>query len=157
MNGDSMIKRLLESHTFADQLIPEHIDTLAGLAEPQRYKVGEYLTRTGKPATHCFLICYGQVTVELYEPGRGPRAVETLSPADSILGCSWLLKPYTWCFDSRAVEPTETLALDTKALRAACETDHEFGYQVLMKFVSVFAERLRTSRIQLTDMYSAKE
>ena len=156
MSGELLIRELLENHTFADQLAPEHINTLAALAESRSYKVGEYLTRTGKPATHCHLICHGQVSVELYEPGRGPCAVETLSSADSVLGWSWLVEPYTWCFDSRAVEPTEALALETKALRAAFETDHEFGYQVLMRFVPVFAERIRTSRLQLTDMYSSK-
>ena len=156
MSAELLIKKLLENHAFVDPLAPEHIDTLTDLAEPRNYEVGEYLTRTGKPATHCYLICCGQVSVELYEPGRGPRSVETLSSADSVLGWSWLVKPYTWCFDSRAIEPTQTLALDAKALRAACENDHEFGYQVLMQLVTVFAERLRTSRLQLTDMYSTK-
>lgn len=157
MSDDKTIRKLLVSHAFADELEPKYIDLLAEIAEPRDFDTGDFLTRMGKPANQCFLICKGQVSVELYQPGRGSRAVETLNPTDSVLGWSWLVTPYTWCFDSRAIEPTETLALDTKALRDACEADHEFGYQVLKRFTTVFAERLRATRLQLTDMYSSEE
>lgn len=157
MSDEKTIRELLVAHAFANELDPEQIDLLAGIAEPHNFAAGEFLTRMGKPANQCFLICKGQVSVELYQPGRGSRSVETLSPTDSVLGWSWLVTPYTWCFDSRAIEPTETLALDTKMLRDACEEDHEFGYQILKRFTTVFAERLRATRLQLTDMYSTEQ
>jgi CRP/FNR family transcriptional regulator, cyclic AMP receptor protein len=157
MSDETNIRKLLTAHAFGELLEPEHVDTLTDLATPRDFQRGDFLTRMGKPATQCYLICRGQVTIELYQPGRGSRSVETLSPTDSVLGWSWLVTPYTWCFDSRAIEPTQTLALDTKGLRDACEENHEFGYQVLKRFTTVFAERLRATRLQLTDMYSMEQ
>ena len=73
--------------------------------------------------------------------------------AGEILGWSWLVPPYRWHFDARAVELTRAIALDGKCLREKCEEDHDLGYEVMRRFVVIIAQRLEETRLQLLDVY----
>jgi hypothetical protein len=70
-----------------------------------------------------------------------------------ILGWSWLIPPYNWHFDARAVELTRAIALDGKCLRNKCEQDHDLGYELLKRFAHIMEQRLQATRLQLLDVY----
>jgi len=78
---------------------------------------------------------------------------ETLE-ADDILGWSWLVAPYYWRFDARAMEVTRAIALDGKCLRSKCEENHDLGYNLLKRFVAIVEQRLQSTRMQLLDVYA---
>ena len=122
------LERVLKEHPFLCDLNPEHIETLVGCASNRRFAGGEYLSREGEKADEFFLIRAGQVALETYVPQRGGLRLETLHEGD-VLGWSWLVEPYRWHFDARAVSQVRALALDGKCLRQKCETDHELGYR----------------------------
>jgi hypothetical protein len=70
-----------------------------------------------------------------------------------VVGWSWLIPPYTWLFDARAVEPTGAVSFDGLCLRGKCEEDPRLGYE-LMKLVSqVMFSRLVAARVRLLDLY----
>jgi CRP-like cAMP-binding protein len=92
------------------------------------------------------------VALEIVAPQRGPIIVETLGEGD-ILGWSWLIPPYNWHFDARAVELTRAIALDGKCLRTKCEADHDLGYELLKRFTNIMEQRLEATRLQLLDIY----
>jgi uncharacterized membrane protein YgcG len=70
-----------------------------------------------------------------------------------VVGWSWLVPPYSWLFDARAVEPTGAVAFDGLCLRGKCEEDPKLGYE-LMKLVSqVMFSRLVAARVRLLDLY----
>jgi hypothetical protein len=55
-------------------------------------------------------------------PNGGAMTVLTVG-AGEVLGWSWLVPPYRWNFDARALEPTRAIALDGKCLRTKAEQD----------------------------------
>ena len=50
------------------------------------------------------------VALEVHVPNRGALVFETRDD-DGVLGWSWLIPPYRWHFDARALVPTRATAL----------------------------------------------
>jgi len=141
---------LLTAHPFFADMGPRLLDELAGCAKNERFDDGEHLFREGQFADRFFILRHGQVAVEVSVPERGAVVLETLHE-DDILGWSWLVAPYRWTFDARAVGLVRAVSLDGVCLRAKMETDAELGYALLSRFVPVMGERLRAARLQLLD------
>ncbi|MBL8222353.1 MAG: cyclic nucleotide-binding domain-containing protein, partial [Bryobacterales bacterium] len=76
----------------------------------------EYIFRQGEEANHFYLIRQGKVTKEISPPQSEPLVVQTLEEGD-ILGWSWLVPPYQWKYDAKAVTMTRAIALDGACLR----------------------------------------
>jgi CRP-like cAMP-binding protein len=146
------LERILSSHRFFQGLAPRYLELLVGCAANVRFAADEFLFRTGEEANHFFLIREGKVALEISAPGRTPIIVQTLRE-DEILGWSWLIPPYHWQLDARAMEPTRALALDGKCMRTKCEADHNLGYELLKRFAHIIEERLQQTRLQLLDVY----
>jgi CRP/FNR family cyclic AMP-dependent transcriptional regulator len=146
------LERILSAHPFFQHLEPQHVELLVGCAANVRFDAGQFLFHTGEEANQFFLIRQGTVALELAAPGRPPLTLQTLGEGE-ILGWSWLIPPYYWMFDARAVEPTRALALDGKCLRTKCEADHDLGYELLKRFAHIMEQRLQATRLQLLDVY----
>ena len=146
------LERVLREHPFVRDLKAEHIETLVGCASNRKFHPGEYLARERQQADEFFLIREGQVVLELYLPQRGGLQIETLGEGE-ILGWSWLVQPYRWHYDARAVTLVRALALDGKCLRRKSETDFELGYRLFQRFATIMEQRLQATRLQLLDVY----
>jgi CRP-like cAMP-binding protein len=142
---------LLSAHPFFAGLGPRLLSELAGCARNERFEAGETLFREGGFADRFYILRHGQVAVEVRVPGQGAVVLETLH-TDDVLGWSWLVAPYHWTFDARAVGLVRATSLDAVCLRAKMETDHELGYHLLSRFVPVMGERLRAARLQMLDL-----
>jgi CRP-like cAMP-binding protein len=147
------LEPILAAHPFFQRLAPEHLKLLVGCATNVRFDAGAFLFRTGEDANQFFLIREGAVALEAAAPGRVPVVVQTLG-AGEILGWSWLIPPYHWTFDARALEPTRAIALDGRCLREKCEADHDLGYELLKRISHILWERLEAERVQLLDAYA---
>jgi CRP-like cAMP-binding protein len=110
------------------------------------------LFREGEPANQFYLIREGNVALEVYAPGRGQVVLQTIG-AGELIGWSWLIPPYKWCVDGRAIAFVHTIALDGKCLRGKCDENPRLGYELLKRVAGVFAERLLAARLQLLDVY----
>ncbi len=95
------------------------------------------------------------MAIETYVPQRGSVMIDTYGEGD-VLGWSWLVPPYNWHFDARALELTRVIALDGKCLRKKCEEDRYFGYELLKRFTKIIEQRLESIRIQLIDVYGTQ-
>ncbi|MBZ5538705.1 MAG: cyclic nucleotide-binding domain-containing protein [Acidobacteriia bacterium] len=146
------LRPVLAEHPFLSDLSPRHLDLVVGCASNVRFEAGKYLFREEEDANQFYIIREGKVAVEIRTPHRGPLTVQTVS-AGEILGWSWLLPPYQWHFDARAVEPTRAIALDGKCLRVKCENDHDLGYELLKRFAQIMEQRLEATRLQVLDIY----
>ena len=146
------LERILGAHPFFKELGAQHLDLLVSCASNVRFAAGEFLFRTGEEANQFFLVRHGKVALEISAPGRPPLIVQTLADGD-IIGWSWLIPPYHWRFDGRAVEPVRALALDGKCMRTKCESDHDLGYELIKRFAHIVEERLQATRLQLFDVY----
>jgi len=146
------LERILTEHPFLEGLDKKHIQLLVGCASNVIFKAGDFVFREGEPADSFYFIRHGRVLIETYVPQKGPIMIRSREEGE-ILGWSWLVPPYRWHFDARAVELTRAIALDGKCLREKCREDHDLGYEVMKRFALIIAERLEATRLQLMDIY----
>ncbi|MDP3063773.1 MAG: cyclic nucleotide-binding domain-containing protein [Chloroflexota bacterium] len=146
------LEPILAAHPFLKDLAPRHLAVLVGCASNVRFDAGQFLFHEGEEANHFYIVRRGRVALEIAAPGRAPIVIQTIGEGE-VLGWSWLLPPYRWHFDARAVELTRAIALDGGCLRTRCEEDHDLGYELLKRFAAVVVDRLQATRLQLMDVY----
>lgn len=128
------------------------LEYIAGCGQNVRFAAGERLFREGDPADTFYVLRHGAIALEIAVAGRPPLVIETLHDGE-VVGWSWLVPPYRWTFDARAVEPTAAVALDGACLRGKCEQDPALGYELFQRFSQVMLERLQATRLRLLDIY----
>jgi CRP/FNR family cyclic AMP-dependent transcriptional regulator len=146
------ITELLSEHDFLAGLSPATVEFIAGCGENAHFATDEHLFRENEPADRFFIVRDGRVALETYVPGRGSLTIDTVGPA-TLLGISWLVPPYRWTMDGRAVDPVRAVALDGACIRAKCEADPQVGFELMKRLVVVVEGRLRSARIRLLDLY----
>ncbi len=149
------LEPILSEHPFLHGLAPRLLALLVGCAANVRFDAGQFIFRDDDPADHFYLIRAGKVAIEIPVPGRGTANIQTLGEGE-VLGWSWLVPPYCWRFDARAVEPTRAIALDGKCLRGKFEADHTLGYELLKRFAPIIGQRVEATRLQLLDLYGTR-
>jgi len=149
------LEPILAEHPFIKGLEPHHVQLIVGCASNMRFDPGQFILREGEEANQFYIIRKGKVALEIFSPERGPIIIDTLVDGD-VLGWSWLIPPYHWRFDARAVELTRAIALDGKCLRTKCEEDHHLAYELLKRFAAIMEQRLQATRLQLMDIYGVK-
>jgi CRP/FNR family transcriptional regulator, cyclic AMP receptor protein len=150
--SQSELQATLSEHAFVRGLSERSVAALAASVSLVDYGPDQLLGREGEPAEVFYLIRAGRVALEIHTPTRGAVRIQTVGVGEPV-GWSWLVPPHRWQFDVRAVELTQTIAIDGAGLREKCERDHELGYQLLKRLVTVIAGRLAATRLQLLDIY----
>lgn len=146
--------KIVREHPFLAGLGEEAIALISGCARNVRFEAGQYLFREGAPADEFFMVRHGRVALEMTTPGRGAFTFQTLREND-IVGLSWLIPPYRWTYDARALELVRAIGIDAKCLRRKCDADAGFGYAMMMRFVPVLVDRLTATQLQALDVYGA--
>jgi len=146
------LERIVKEHPFFAGLGEEFGNLVSGCAQNARFEAGQYLFHEGDPADQFYLIRHGRVALELAAPGRGALTFLTLNEGD-IVGVSWLVPPYRWTDDARALGLVRAISIDAACLRRKCEADHDLGYEMMKRFVPVLVERLEATRLQILDVY----
>jgi len=143
---------LLGGHPFFAGLGVDAMELVAGCASNVQFAEGHYIFSQGEEASRFYVIRRGRVALEIRSPERGPLVIETIDQGQ-VLGWSWLVPPYRYFFDARAVAPVSATALDGACLRGKSEADPELGYELLKRVTAEMYRRLQASRIQLLDLY----
>ena len=150
------LTNLIEQHPLLKDISDVHLAELAECANYQTFNAGHLIFREGAEADKCFLIQEGTVSLEIFNLERGNILVQTLGPGD-VLGWSWLVSPYKWRFDAKALKTVKAIVLDGTLLRKKCSEDPSFGYELLKKFVLVLEQRLHATRLQLLEVYGMQK
>jgi CRP/FNR family cyclic AMP-dependent transcriptional regulator len=149
------LEPVLAEHPFFKGLKRNHLQLIVGCASNVRFNAREFIFKEGEEANLFYLIRHGNVALEISAPEHATMTIQTIGKGD-ILGWSWLIPPYHWLFDARAIELTRAIALDGKCLRTKCEQDHDLGYELLKRFAHIMDERLQATRLQLLDVYGKR-
>jgi len=144
----------LNKFPFFKGMKNEHIELLSQHMEKDAFKVNEYIVKEGEPASKFFLILKGRVSIEMLSSEGKPFSIQTLTTGD-IVGWSWMIPPYLSQFSVRALEATEMLVMDGELLKKKSEKNHEFGYELLKRLVSIFVQRLQATRQHLIALYNS--
>lgn len=132
-----------------------HLEQIARIGTLVDHPAETTLCERGTPAETLQVLLSGRVSLTLEVPGREPATMVALSRGD-VLGwsalCGWAATS-TWTMTARATKACRCLLIPGAALRALCDRDHEFGFQVMRFAFEVLALRLEDCRLQQLDMY----
>jgi CRP-like cAMP-binding protein len=149
------IVELVASHPFAVGLNDEHVELVAACARNISLETGEMLCVEGASADTFYLLRRGHVSIEVHQAGLGAIVIETVGPGD-VVGWSWLVPPYRWTFDARALQPVGALAIDGACLRAKSLDDSALGFALLSRVTQELLQRLQATRVRLLDLYGGQ-
>ena len=146
------MEELLGSHPFFAGLGASAVQLIAGCASNVHFAAGDYIFGEGEAASRL-----------LRDPARkggagnplahtGPLVIDTMDEGE-VLGWSWLVPPYRYFGDARAVTPVSAIAMDGACLRGKCEADAEIGYQLLKRVTTVMYHRMQSARVRMLDLY----
>ncbi len=144
----------LRRHRFVAEFEPEHIARLGDLAEEVHFAESQIIFREGDDYSVFYLLGEGMVALELEMPGTVLR-VQTLHAGDE-LDWSAVLPHAGKHFQARALSPVTALAFEGAKLLAAFKADPAFGLAFMLRLMGVVSDRLRATRVQLLDLYSAE-
>jgi CRP-like cAMP-binding protein len=143
---------IVREHPLFAPLSRAQARIVAGCASNVVFDADTEIFHTGEKADTFYLLRHGRVALDVYAGERGALTIDTLGPRD-LLGWSWLIPPYRWQFDARAVDLVRAVAFDGACLRRKIEDDHDLGYHLYVRFSRVLLERLQTTRLRLVDVY----
>lgn len=149
------LERIVLAHPFFAGLEAELGPIVSGCARNHRFLAGQYLGREGDAADEFFLIRHGKVALEILPPGQSPIVFSTEGEGE-IVGTSWLVPPYRWRFDARAVEMTRAIGIDARCIRDKCESDPRVGYAMMKRLAPLLVRRLDETRLQILDVYGKR-
>jgi CRP-like cAMP-binding protein len=138
-----------------DDLPAGTVGLLARLGRERAFDPDDRLFTMDAPADTFHIVVSGLVAIEVVGPGSEPVVIETIGPGD-LVGISWLLPPHRWVFTARAIEPTETVAIDAVELRRRCDEDPVLGYHLHRRVAGVIHHRLMATRLRVLDLYGPR-
>ena len=136
---------IASTHPLLAGLADGSVTQLAGCAQNVAFDAGDLLLAEGGPADTFYLVRRGLVAIEIHAPGRGPITIETVGPGGTV-GWSWLVPPYRWQFDARALQDVGAIAVDGACLREKAEADPALGYTLMKQVAAILLERLQMTR-----------
>ncbi len=148
------LERILAEHPFFAGLDGAFIQLACGCAKNARFEAGQFIFHEGEAADRFYLIREGSVALQVSAPGRGASTFLTLGRGE-VFGVNWLVPPYRWVYDAKALDLTRAIAMDATCLRSKCEADHDLGYDIMKRLMPILIERLHTTRLQFLDLYGA--
>jgi CRP-like cAMP-binding protein len=146
------LERILGEHPFFGGMEEPYLQLFVDCASNIRFNAGDMIFREGGEADTFYLIRHGKVALETSAPEVGSVIVRTVSEGE-VLGFSWMVAPYRWRFDARAMEPVRAIALDGRCLRSRSEEDHDLGYELMKRCAQIMETTLQAARLQLLDVY----
>lgn len=143
---DATIDAHIRHNPFFEDLPEPYLTLLSSHASLRTYRAQERVFPQDATADEFFIVCDGEVALEV--PAISGDALNLLTVREGqILGWSWLIPPYRWLFDARAIAPTTLIVFDGKKLRAACDDDPKLGYDLLRRFAALMGARLSAARL----------
>src|SRR5690348_13401340 len=149
------MEELLGEHPFFVGLGASALRLTAGCASNVHFAAVDRIFDEAGEGSGFSVIRQGGVALEVHSPTRGPRVIDTVE-AGEVLGWSWLVPPYRYFGDARAVTPVSATALDGTCLRGKCDADPELGYQLMKRVTSVMYRRLESARVRMLDLYGPR-
>jgi CRP-like cAMP-binding protein len=142
---ESAMRDILVTHPFLHGMPERHLSKLVKNAMLTHFDEGEVIFEEDSPANRFYLIRSGEVSLEAERLDLPSVIVQKIGPGD-VLGWSWLFPPFFWQFGARATKPTEAVFLYGTQLRAECEADHDFGFELMKRTARVMVDRLQGAR-----------
>jgi CRP-like cAMP-binding protein len=152
--GKKTLTELLRANPWFATLGEPQFEAMLAIASEASWPAKTEIFREGERNENIYLICKGQVAIDISVPMRGRTTLLTLSDGD-VFGWSAILPVVRIkTASARTIQDTHAIVFDGVAMEEACKRDHELGYYVFRRLTNVVAARLTATRMQLLDMYA---
>lgn len=148
------LAQALSLSSFAIGLSEATVARLASLAQIKSLPTGATLFREGDSHDGFYVVRSGHVVLEMGMAGRGRTRILTVGPGE-LLAWSSLVGDSRMTATAIAQDDVELLTLSGRELAAACEADHELGFQIMRRIATGLSKRLLATRLQLLDLFEA--
>ncbi|MEU8801067.1 cyclic nucleotide-binding domain-containing protein [Spirillospora sp. NPDC048819] len=129
------------------------LSKLAKAARFTDFPAGRRIFIEEEPAERFWLVQDGTVALELHMSGQSSVVIETFGPG-SVLGWSWLFRPYQWRFGGVATTPVRAIEFDGRLVRTLCAVDPSLGYVLTRRFAELVVDRLEATQTRLAELSS---
>lgn len=150
---DPSLHGYIARHPMFAGLTEAQIDVVAAHAFTISARPQQRVFKHDTPADRFYIVREGKVALQVPAIEGEPLTMTTVGERD-VLGWSWLVAPYRWLFDARALVPTVLVALDGERLRRHCDADPALGYELLRRFARLMAERLNSARLSAISQHA---
>ncbi len=150
----SELARAIRESQFALHLTESVTTRLAALAQTKRVALGTVLFREGELHDGFYIVSSGHVTLEMGLANRGRTRILTVGPGE-LLAWSSLVGDSRMTATAIAQDDVTLITMSGRELAAACEADHELGYQVMRRLAGGLSKRLLATRLQMLDAFIA--
>ena len=153
--------QLLRKVSIFQELSDSQLEEIAALCTEETYRAGSLIRREGEPAEQLLILREGRVALEMgvrLWPERRVRqmSVETIN-AGQPFGLSALTDSDVWTMSARALDRCRMIVLRSGDLRRLMESDSVMGCEINEGLSNVLAQRLRYSRLGLTEFLGHSE
>jgi CRP/FNR family cyclic AMP-dependent transcriptional regulator len=138
----------LRRFSHCAQAPDEMLKKVAMISEGRVFKKGEHLFGEGEPADYLMFLEQGEVNI-LYHLGDMSEAVVDTLVAGETLAWSALLTPYKLTATGVGRVDGSLIAVKAPELRALCQENPKYGYQLMMEVAKTLRSRLEATRVQL--------
>jgi signal transduction histidine kinase/CRP-like cAMP-binding protein len=147
--------QLLRKVSIFEGLTDGQLERIAETCTEETHPAGSLIMEEGEPAERLYVLREGRVALEMgvrLWPEQRVRQlrVEVLN-AGQPFGLSTLTNSDVWTMSARAVDRCRTIVLRTLDLRRLMDSDPVMGSEVNAGLSNVLAERLRYTRLSLTE------
>jgi signal transduction histidine kinase/CRP-like cAMP-binding protein len=147
--------QLLRKVSIFGGLTDSQLERIAEICTEETHPAGSLIIEEGEPAERLYVLREGRVALEMgvrMWPEQRVRQmrVETLN-AGQPFGLSTLTDSDVWTMSARAVDRCRSIALGVQHLRRLMDSDPVMGYEINAGLSNVLAERLRYTRLSLTE------
>jgi CRP/FNR family cyclic AMP-dependent transcriptional regulator len=139
-----------KGHDLLSTLEPRHMEKLLGLAKEVRLARDKVILREGAKPDFLYFILEGKVAIEIRAQGKG-LLIQTLEAGDAMGWSSLMDGIEEDHVQARSLETTRALGFEGRQLRAACESDPGFGYDMTKLVLRLAAECLDAARMRLIE------
>jgi CRP-like cAMP-binding protein len=153
MDENESVISMLNHTWFGRDLAPETQERLAGLGRLVTYEPEHVILQEGDEATHMGILISGRLALRTLVPERGLVTILSVEQGD-IFGWSAALPEATAQSTVVAIEPSKALVIDGATLRAALKSDHGLAASLYPRLLQAVARRLRSTRLQLLDLFT---
>jgi CRP-like cAMP-binding protein len=139
-----------KAHDLLSTLEPPYMEKLLGLAKEVRFGRDAVILREDAKPDFLYFILEGKIALEILAQKR--RLLVQVLEAGDAMGWSSLMDGVgSGHFQARSLEPMRALAFEGRQLRAACESDPGFGYNMTKLVLRLVAECLEAARMRLVE------
>ena len=151
MNKEALMKTLENVH-FLQGVSQKHLEQIASIAGVREYGESTVLFREGDSADSAYLVVSGRLSLELSPDSVYRKQLIDVGPGE-MLGWSSLVERQRFAATAVVVEPTQLVRIDGARLRAMCDNDPQFGYEIVRRTMMALAKRLTATWTQLSHLY----